>query len=235
MKAAIDLIVENSTEYPEFRYYISIIKKAEKNISNQPDICVETVKSLLEGVSKSIVERLDPSVSREELDGRKFGVGKLVKRATELLRYNDDVVEDDFVKNCSTVAYSLAFLRNKRGDISHGRAVPKEVKSDERLAFLSFQMAEGIVSYMLESFYRISAEKRLSEVEEMKDSMVDLAAVPDLEQVDYDDNPDFNDILDLEIPWDGKLTYSQALFELYYEDYIIQFDAYRDLLEEDET
>ncbi|MEO1672984.1 MAG: hypothetical protein AAFR77_19770, partial [Cyanobacteria bacterium J06631_2] len=52
----------------------------------------------------------------------------------------------------------------------------------------------------------------------------------------YEDNPEFNDLLDEEYPLDGKLLYSQALYTLYYEDYEIRLQTYLDeqgLLEEE--
>ena len=80
MKSAIELIIENADHYPEFRYYIPLIKKAERNLENQPDICIEICKSLFEGVSKSILERISPEITREELD--KLEVGPLVKKSS---------------------------------------------------------------------------------------------------------------------------------------------------------
>lgn len=44
--------------------------------------------------------------------------------------------------------------------------------------------------------------------------------------IEYEKYPDFNDLLDEEYPYDGKLLYSQALYKLYYEDYEIQLKAF---------
>ena len=224
MKNVIELIVGNSAEYPEFRYYIAIIKKAEKNLSNQPDICIEICKSLYEGISKSIVEQLDKNISREELE--KWTVSKLVKEAMTLLKESDNVIEDNFVTRSVSLVYALAILRNERGDISHGRAVPKHKRSDVHLADLSFQMTEGIISYMLDSFFRIS--KKLKDEKLNEPIVTDSHDISDLEQVKYEDNVNFNELLDANMPWDDKLSYSKALYELYYEDYLIRLNDYRD-------
>ena len=53
-------------------------------------------------------------------------------------------------------------------------------------------------------------------------------------QIDYDDNPDFNDELDRQNPLDGKMLYSDALYRLYYEDYIIELEAFLDTLNDAE-
>lgn len=225
MQQAVELIVENTGRYPEFRYYISIMKKAERNRSNQPDICVETCKSLLEGVSKSIIERLDATVKREELD--KKDVGPLIKQAARLLRKADNVIEDDFVTRCSSLAHALGTLRNERGDISHGKAVPKAPSSNDRLSALCLSMTENVLCYMLDAFYSIPPlpEEPAEEGAETKEQELDLPVVS------YDDNADFNDWLDETYPLpEGRLIYSNALYELYYEDYVIQLEEFRDNL-----
>lgn len=224
MKQAVELIVNNAERYPEFRYYISLMKKAERNLSNQPDICIETCKSLLEGISKSIIERLDAAAIREDLDRK--DVGPLIKQAARLLRKADNVIEDDFVTRCSSVAHALGTLRNERGDISHGKAVPKTAFSNDRLSALCMSMSENVLCYMLDAFYGIPSYSEIRSEEPPQLGELD----PYYPVVSYDDNADFNDWLDEKYPLpDGRLIYSSALHELYYEDYLIQLEAFRDL------
>lgn len=229
MKQVVELIVSNKERFPDFGYYISIAKKAERNLSNQPDICIETCKSLLEGVSKSIIERLDSTTKREELD--KKDVGPLIKQAARLLRKADNVIEDDFVTRCSSLAHALGTLRNERGDISHGKAVPKAASSNDRLSALCLSMTENVLFYMLDAFYSIPPEPE--EPSQEIDEAVEVE--PDLPTVSYDDNCDFNDWLDDKFPLpEGRLIYSSALYELYYEDYIIKLEEFREGLEGEE-
>lgn len=226
MRQVVELIVDNAGHYPEFRYYIKILKKAESDLSNHPDICIETCKSLLEGVSKSIIERLEPTAKREDLDKR--DVGPLIKQAARLLKKADNVIEDDFVTRCTSLAYALGTLRNERGDISHGKAVPKTASSNDRLSALCLSMTGNVLSYMLDAFYSIpqKVEETLQDVDE------DIEIEPDLPVVSYDQNNDFNDWLDDKYPLpDGRLIYSSALYELYYEDYVIKLEEYRKSLE----
>ena len=225
MQTAAQLIIQNSDRYPEFRRYLSFIKKAELNQANQPDVCIEICKSLFEGISKSIIERLDPSASRKELDGME--VVPLVKRAAQALKKEDNVVEDHFIARCVSFAHAMATLRNARGDISHGKAVPKEISSNERLAHLALRMSEGIIAYMLDAFYALPKAKSEEEVAEEEES--------DLEQIDYDANPDFNNDLDEQTPTDGKPLFSRAVYELYYEDYLLKLQDFRNQMEEDES
>ena len=223
MKNAITLITENFKTHPEFKYYISIMKIAEENLLDQPDICIETCKSLIEGISKSIIERFGKNINREDFKTSK--ISPLTKQAFKLLREHkeyDDVVGIDLARVSVHLATLIAKIRDDRGDISHGKPVPKHEKSNEYLAYLSYQITESIISCMLDSFFRISKQ--------LKDD-----ATSNFEKVEYDENEDFNNLLDTDIPWDGKLLYSKALYELYYEDYLIKLNDYKDSNEEEEN
>lgn len=222
MREAVELIVQNAARYPEFRYYISIMKKAERNLSNQPDICIETCKALLEGISKSVIERLDSAAIRRDLD--KAEVVPLVKQAVRLLKKADNVIEDDFVSRCCSLAFAMATLRNERGDISHGRAVPKLIASNDRLSKLSLSMTTSIICYMLDAFYTLDIGPSL-EKDESRSSDDQQSHLPTLL---YEDQAGFNDWLDETHPLEGRLVYSKALFDLYYEDYVIQLEEFRE-------
>ena len=104
------LIEDYRTEFPEFVYYLPIIEKAEDNVVDHPDICFETCKALLEGVSKSVIERTETNVSRQIVEGMKFA--KLLKRAASSLSENENVIEDQFVSVCGDLANAMGNLRN---------------------------------------------------------------------------------------------------------------------------
>ena len=210
MRAVRELLDEQMSRHADFAYYIPLLEKAERNQLPHPDICIETSKSLLEGVAKTIINRLDPDRTREDIDGK--DLSPLVKDAAKLLQANDDQFEADFTTRCVSLAYALGQLRNARGDISHGKAVPKQYCSSSDLARFVMDMTEGLLLYMLKSFYTIHP-----------------GADPELV---YEENQDFNDYLDDVYPLEGKPLYSLALFEQYREDYEIQLGNYRDSMEE---
>ena len=217
MQQAVRMIVERSTEFPQFRYYIRLIKKAERNITSHPDVCVETCKSLLEGVAKTIILALDSQKTRADLDTRKWRVDKLVKEAAKHMKQLDNIIEDDFVTRCASFAYALRELRNERGDISHGKAVPKTKASCNNLAEISLKTTDGILCYMLTEFFRIMDAKKTTPV-----------AVEQLpEPLKYKDNESFNDWLDEQHPPQGIVLHSRALFECYHEDYKDQLAIFR--------
>ena len=221
-----NLITGNSALFPDFKYYIPIIEKAERNLEPHPDIAIECCLSLIQGVSKTIILSLDETATIEELENNnnESRVHKQFKRAAELIKKNDDIYETAFTGTCSGLTSAIAYLRNARGDISHGRAVPKALKSDVELAKLIMEITNSLLRYTLASFFIIDLEKQAEELEEEEDF------------VRYEDNPEFNDLLDEEYPLDGKLLYSEALHSLYYEDYEIRLQTYLDeqgLLEEE--
>jgi hypothetical protein len=224
MDRLISIIEENRTEFPEFEYYLPIIGKAKSFEISRPDTSIDCCNALFQGIAKTVVLALDEKATLEELDSRNEGkTNKLVKRAFELLKQNDDVYEDAFCQKASAMVDAISFLRNARGDISHGRAVPKKIQSHQSLGTACNEISGSLLSYMLSSYFiaKIEAPKKI-EPEEPK---------PDFD-LEYKDNPDFNDYLDEENPLPGKMLYSEALFFSYLEDYQIQLDEFRDMVSE---
>jgi hypothetical protein len=184
------LITENNEKYEHFGYYEGIIDVIEQHAATQPDVCIEGCKSLIEGVSKSILKSLDATFNQEEVDGLNFQ--PLFKRALQKLAEHKEEIEIDFIHRAVALIQILGEIRNKRGDISHGKLAPKELFSYAQFSKLVMQMTEGIVFYVLEQFFSID----LSYKEEIK----------------YEDNMEFNLWLDESNPM-GNLSYSRALFD----------------------
>ena len=232
MQRSSKLIKANQAQFPDCAYYLPLFGKARRNIAAHPDICIDTCKALLEGISKTIVLSLDKTSIRDELD--KKDVEPLVKMAARLLRANDDVIEDNFVNRVGGLAHSLGALRNARGDISHGKAVPKVEESDRSFARLCLQMTDAVTFYMLQSYFTRTALSLPADIAEDDAAQSELlpGGIPNTE---YEDNPDFNEELDRQYPLDGKLLYSDALYRLYYEDYLIELEAYTDAQSEAEN
>jgi hypothetical protein len=225
------LIIDNSAMLPDFDYYLPIIEKALNYEESRPDTAIECCNSLLQGFSKTIILNLEYGVDRTDLDKPSEAKSdKLVKRALRCLKDNDDVYEDDFATRGASLALAIATLRNARGDITHGKAVPKELQSHVSLAVVSNEMTGTILRYIYSSYLQIVVD-RLAIV-------VPLQATKDEPKPDFDieysDNPDFNDRLDQENPLPGKMLYSEALFLSYIEEYQIQLDEFLEVEAEDE-
>lgn len=222
MQRVIKLIRANEPQFPECaKYYVPLIGKARRNLVRHPDISIETCKALLEGISKTVLMHTKPEWSRHQIENMKFV--PLITHAMQDLRENDDVVEDQFKGHVVSFGRSLATLRNHRSDISHGRGAPKEAESSKRFAALCFQTTEAVALYMLESYF----ERRAAAVDEPEDEAEEPlpGGIPD---IGYEDFPAFNEELDAQYPLDGKLLYSDALYRLYYGDYVIELESYLD-------
>lgn len=203
------LINTNNEKHEHFAYYETIITVIEQNVSTNPDICIEGCKSLLEGISKTILKTLDPTTNNRVLEGKDFQV--LFREAlSKLSEYNENI-EVDFVRRAVSLIQVLGEIRNKRGDISHGRLSPKELVSHSQFSRLVSQMTEGIAFYILEQFFAIDLSFK--------------------DEVKYEDNIDFNQMLD-EVNYFENLSYSKALFDQDYVAYCEQLLEYESEQEE---
>lgn len=203
------IIEAYAADYPEFEYYLKHVHEIRNNEESYPDITIECCASLLQGISKSIVYRLDPGVDRMA-----FEAGKLeyqVREAFRAIEGASDVVEIALPRACSTVARIAGEIRNQRGDISHGKAVPKEIESDASLARLALEVTESLTRYLFAHLIRLDEKVVL-----------------------YSDYRELNARLDEEGPKIGLLPYSRLLFEhdfSAYEDAVDRYNAAREATE----
>lgn len=184
------LISQNTDKYEHFSYYVGIIDVIEQKIQSHPDICIESCKSLIEGVSKTIIKRLD--VTATDADLNKMDVMPLFKRAVNKLAQLDEDLELDFINRTASLIQNFGQIRNERGDISHGRAAPKDVYSSPQFSNLVARVTEALAFYVLEHFFRLQ--------------------LPAETEIQYGDNPDFNEMLDTANPM-GSLSFSKALYD----------------------
>jgi hypothetical protein len=217
------LVKRHFKEFPDFQYYgafgefISAIESYHQdlNMGVSSDCC----NSLIQSICRTIITQID-SVELSEVSSMR--TDQLIRKAVTLLQKNDDVYERDFVTQLGKIGIYINGIRNSRGELSHGRHIPKELINDQDLSRLLREITESLSRYLISSLFSFKLEqsKEESELEE------DL--------IRYEANPEFNELLDEEYPYDGKLLYSQALHALYYEDYAIQLQSFldeRELLE----
>ena len=188
MKQTKDILKALESRYTNIDYYQTIIQKIEENVESHPDISIESCKALLEGLSKFIWKQID--LSYDALVADKMDFHPVVRQAmTKLADLNEDI-ELDFVNKVNKLIVSIGEVRNKRGDISHGKLSPKEYFSDSQFAYLVMNITDNMLYYVLHSFSKVSPIKEL----------------------EYEDNPEFNEWLDNENPI-ANLSYSKALFD----------------------
>lgn len=178
---------------------------------------LDCCNSLLQSICKTIITQIDLNIEGKTLNkGAKSETNNLISEAAKLLQKNDDLYERNFISQLSQIGKHINELRNARGDLSHGKHIPKELLNDQDLSRLLREITESLSRYLISSFFSFKLEQFKKEPEIEKDL------------IRYEDNPEFNEFLDEDYPYEGKLLYSQALYTLYYEDYAIQLQAFLD-------
>ena len=181
-------------------YYHSHLSLIEGYIDEKPDISIETCKALIEGISKLALFLLD----QEPIDSHKNAkVEDLFKRALNALQKGRGFSDVDMVRRLGSSVHYIGELRNSHGDIGHGRASLKEQVNDADFAELIIGITDNLCTYML---------RRLDQLSE--------------KELQYEDNPEFNESLDRDNPLPGKMLFSRALFEQEFETYEIQLGDY---------
>lgn len=180
---------------------------------------------MIQSICKTIITEITKKPYKD-LDAREYNkTEKLVQEAVKLIQKNDNLCERNFVSQLSKIGEHIHNLRNARGEISHGRSIPKALVDDQDLSRLLREITESLARYLISSFFSFLLEKSDEKVEIENDI------------VGYEENTEFNNFLDEKYPLSGsKVIYSRALYILYYEDYEIQLQEFLDrqeLLNED--
>ncbi|WP_109438537.1 abortive infection family protein [Aquimarina sp. AU119] len=209
MRQTKDILEQLESEYSNIDYYNIIIDKIENNVNDNPDIAIESCKALLEGISKFIWNQVDSTYDSAIAD--KMDFHPLVRKSmNKLAEFNEDI-EIDFVNKINKLIVSIGELRNRRGDISHGKLSPKDYFSDSQFSNLVMNITDNMLHYVLHCFSKVKAVKELA----------------------YEDNPEFNEKLDTENDF-GFLSYSKALFEQDIVAYEQELQDYLETLELEE-
>jgi len=177
--------------FGDFEYYQVIVGKITENQSANPDIAIESCKSLVEGLSKSILKHTDKSYRDSQRPTDEMA--PLFKKAVNALANRGANIEEQFTKAVGNFIHQLGSIRNERGDISHGKSAPKLINSTPHFSTMVVQATDGLTSFLLHELFAL-----------------DLS---DFVPIGYGDNPDFNTYLDELFPIEGGLSYSQALFD----------------------
>ena len=183
------VIIRYKNEFPDFDYYISILDEIDSHVGTMPDVSIEACKSLIEGVSKTILTKL--KISYKEKGGSIDSPATLLKKVFDVLVKKSDF-DLAYTETSLELVNRIARIRNDRGDLSHGRSAPKLVKSNPDLAELISVVCDGVVCYLLKIVFTTDWSY--------------------LNEPKYDDNRNFNQILDAENMLPG-ITYSKALFD----------------------
>jgi hypothetical protein len=183
------IINDNKDDFPEFQYYHDIIDGIEENISKMPDKAIESCKALIEGICKTILKKLKVLYSEggRGADEPRELMNKVLNSFSQFIPH-----DPEFISRTTALVGRMSEIRNKRGDISHGRPSPKEEESDKELAEFIMGIADYTIYYLLNIYFN-----------------ADLSS---FEDVKYEDNVDFNEYLD-DMYEVENIIYSKALFD----------------------
>ena len=184
------IIQDNLEIFPEFYYYFTILDEINENIRNNPDISIESCKSLVEGISRKILDYVDIDYLEE---GRQIDSPKmLIKKVMDFFVLYDPNLHEGYVSLVADLIKELSDLRNKRGDISHGRSAPKKFQSDSNMSIMVAEITDILINHILTIFFSEDIPKTFVLV--------------------YESNEEFNNYLDEDNEIEG-IKYSKALFD----------------------
>lgn len=201
------IISSHEDSHMEFKYYFSVIQIAEESINENPDVTIDCCKSLIEGVSKSILIRLDNNYNKNNklVDGVK-AINLFNKAIRVISNFDNSLIgkETDFLGKSHDLVETIIKIRNDRGDISHGKFTPKPSKiiSTSEFALFILNMTDSVLSFMLKIFFAIE--------------------IPSTGVLDFDSKKmePYNTWLDESVDFPIKRArYSKLLYENDYDEY----------------
>lgn len=221
--------------------YNLIVEEIKENLPKNPDISIESCKSLIEGLSKKSLELLSTTYqeSKKFRDKCNNKLPFLIQSAfDEVYAFNVikeqhkslyKVISDKVILQRITDKRNIAFkadmqnavkkvaaIRHDRGDISHGRIYPKPIESELHLANSIKSITDGICSFMI---HELAIQYKVKQEQDKK--------------LIYKDEDDYNEWLDDQNDnLITKIDFSRLLFDNSYEKYKdIYFGEYQDHLD----
>jgi len=221
--------------------YLLVVKEIEDNKVLNPDISIDSCKSLIEGLCKKALSLISDEYNTNKsfkkqcekfdklLDNTFNKVFKeafevdLIKSFSKILyqknKTNELILKSSELSRTNTInaVNAIVKLRDTRGDISHGRLYPKLTTTSYHLMNSIIGITDSICSYLiiemsLRYFEKLEHETKVNELK------------------DYRSNSEFNhwlnESLESEFPV-KKTSYSRVLFdsdfdlyqEIYYDEY----------------
>ncbi len=253
MKLTHEAIARYESRIGGLDQYKLLLKEIDDNKALNPDISIDSCKSIIEGLCKKALSLISDDYSSKK------SFRKDCERFDKLLNYTfktvfEDSFEADLLRSFASIIYEKSRLnrllgrsfeltkkntinsvnaivkfRDTRGDISHGRLYPKLTSTSVHLVNSIISITDSICSFLV-----IEMSLRYFEKLEFEDKVNQLK--------DYRTNSDFNhwlnESLDTEFPI-KKISYSRVLFEndfdLYQEIYYDEYYPNLNILESKDT
>lgn len=194
---------EHIDKIPSLTPFIDHVDVIEKNIYSNPTLCVETCKSLIEGMCKTIL-------TNKNIDFSSSGsFSALVQQTINSILNTDESCRADIVdlgRRIAGVSDKLGLIRNSTGFVSHGMDVLNP-RLTETLSVFAYKITDTIGGFILSCYNNnriVNSDHRIH----------------------YDDCQIYNEYFDDLYPMQLGLSASKALFEQDYEAYKASYFEY---------
>lgn len=201
-------IKENIEQVPSLAPFLDHVSVIEQNVSSNPTLCVETCKSLVEGICKTILMNKNIEYSNT------ISFSALVQVTIDSILNTDESYRADIIdlgRRIAGVADKLGNIRNNSGFVSHGMDVLNP-RLTETLSMFAYKITDTIGGFVLNCYNNnrtVSADHRIH----------------------YDDCKPFNEYFDDINQMPFGLSASLAMFEQDYEAYKASYYDYLSKLE----
>ena len=196
---------DSIVKVPSFSPFLDHVETIENNVSTNPALCIETCKTLIEGICKTILTNKKVTFANDST------LIWLVQRSISSTINENEVYRSDMVDLCrriAGVADKINVLRNSAGFASHGMDVLNP-RLTETIAFFTLRITDTLAGFVLTCYNA----NRVVSIEH---------------RIHYEDCSIFNDYYDDLSPMPYGLSTSLALFQQDYEAYKAAYYEYLD-------
>ncbi|WP_372772366.1 abortive infection family protein [Mangrovibacterium sp.] len=202
-------IKESIAISPSFNPCLDQIRVIDEEVCNNPSLCVDTCKTLIESICKTIL------TNKAVVFQSNISFNGLVHLTVSNILQADDLFRNDLTelaRRMSSVAQALADLRNNHGFASHGLDVLNP-RLTETVSQFAYKITDSIGGFILNCYLNnrvVSTDIRIH----------------------YEDCKDFNEDFDQNNPLNIGIISLSASEVLYKQDYEAYKEEYFIFLEE---
>jgi hypothetical protein len=142
-------IKEHIAKMPSFNAFDRHISTIEESVETNPALCIDTCKSLIEGICKTILTNKSTSYCQDV----KFQA--LVKQTVDALIISAESHKEKYnelARRISSVMQVISEIRNESGFASHGQDI-KSISVDSSLALFTYKISDVIGGFVLYYYY----------------------------------------------------------------------------------
>ncbi|NDV77487.1 abortive infection family protein [Dysgonomonas sp. 511] len=191
---------EHITKMPSFGAFEAHVLMIEESIETNASLCIETCKSLIEGICKTILT--NKNIIYKQSESFQGLVRKTVDTITPSC-YNNEKIRE-LSRRIAAVSQTITEIRNDCGFASHGKDI-KEPPIDRSLSLLTYKITDVLGGFILHYYIKYNKPQRNS-------------------RIHYEDCQMFNEYFDYANPLVIGLLSLSASEALYQQDY----QAYRE-------